>query len=241
MSKKVKVILLIVAGLAVTAAVLLFLLLGPLKKEKPPAPAPGPEMKAGDIVSFGEYKGGTVEWLVLETDGEKAFLLSSCALECRTYHDRNEEVTWKTSELRKWMNSVMFNLMFSDEERARILTTTVLNEDNPEHGTPGGEETDDRMFLLSLGEVEKYLPSDADRICRATRYAKKQGVFTDAYSACYWWLRTPGSKSNKAACIGLEGNIGFPGAIVGGTDPVQRIITHEMIAVRPAMWITLEP
>jgi hypothetical protein len=97
------------------------------------------------------------------------------------------------------------------------------------------------MFLLSLSEVEKYLPSDEDRICRATRYAKKQGVFTDAYSACYWWLRTPGSESNRAVGVGLEGNLGLAGAIVGGRDPVTRIITHGMIAVRPAMWITVGP
>ena len=41
--------------------------------------------------------------------------------------------------------------------------------------------------------------------------------------------------------MGLERRQTVNGPIAGGRDPVTRIITHEMIAVRPAMWIMLEP
>ncbi len=34
--------------------------------------------------------------------------------------------------------------------------TNVANEDNPIFGTPGGNDTSDKIWLLSLGELEKY-------------------------------------------------------------------------------------
>ncbi len=45
-----------------------------------------------------------IEWIVLQTDGEQAMLLSRYAMDCQPYHLAKENVTWATTTLRKWLN-----------------------------------------------------------------------------------------------------------------------------------------
>ena len=239
MTKKYTIISAAVVA-AAAAAILIILFTGPLKKKEEPAPPPAPGVKAGDIVSFGEYKKETVEWLVLDTDGEKALLITRYAIDARAFHDAFKPVTWEQSEIRKWMNSVLFNLLFSDEEKARVLTTAVLSEDNPEYGTPGGEDTQDRLFLLSVSEAKTYFPSDESRMCKVTDHAKKQDVWTDAYGICYWWLRSPGSQENRAAGVSFDGTIPPAGYDVA-YDYRPQTARPNGFGVRPAVWIDLTP
>ena len=46
-----------------------------------------------------------------------------------------------------------------------------------------GSATQDRGFLLSIEEVEKYFKTDEDRKCKPTQYAVKQGVNGEN---CWW-------------------------------------------------------
>ena len=49
---------------------------------------------------------------------------------------------------------------------------------------------------------------------------------------CQWWLRSPGSRASSAIYIGYNGNINYYGESVDDTI---------FMAVRPAMWISIEP
>ena len=144
MSKKGKTIIIVAVGVLAAAAVLIILITASLKKET--FPVPGPEMKVGDIVSFGEYQGQAVEWLVLEKDAEKALLISRYALDARAYHDGWQPVTWEKAALRKWMNSVMNNENISPEERVSIAYGMSIYEGAPETIDDCIKRADETMY-----------------------------------------------------------------------------------------------
>lgn len=102
----------------------------------------------GDVVEFGNYEqddnesNGTepIEWIVLDTDGSKALLLSKYVLAEDFYDlDSNSQTSWYTSDLFQWLNSNFKNEVFSDEEKGQIV--------NSEYGD---------VFLLSFDEAVKY-------------------------------------------------------------------------------------
>lgn len=65
-------------------------------------------------------------------------------------------VRFKSKQIRSWLNGEFYNTAFSAEEQAAVVIADVVNEDNPFYGTEGGSDTADKVWLLSLGEVEKY-------------------------------------------------------------------------------------
>lgn len=200
--------------------------------------------KAGDYVFFGEYEQDNntangkedIEWLVLEIKDGKALVISKYALDCKRYNTSYTDVTWESCSLRKWMNGTFLNKAFNAEEQAQIQNTTVSADKNPEYNTNPGNATTDKVFLLSINEVEKYFNSDEARKCAPTAYAKAQGAYTsDSYktasgaATCWWWLRSPGIYQNFAAYVDYDGSVHYNGIYVNPANG----------AVRPALWINL--
>ena len=177
-----------------------------------------------------------IEWLVLEKQGSKALVVSKYALDCKPYHTEHTDMTWKTCTLRKWLNNDFLNAAFSETEQGQIVSATVTADQNPSYGTSPGNDTTDRVFLLSIPEANKYFKTDSERICGVTEYAVAQGAYTsDFYSAggkaaCLWWLRSPGLDSDYAAYV----NCG------GGVNGLGYLVSNDRRAVRPALWIGLE-
>ncbi|MDD6035308.1 MAG: DUF6273 domain-containing protein [Lachnospiraceae bacterium] len=68
----------------------------------------------------------------------------------------------KAMEAGRWLNSDFYRTAFSEKERASIAETLVRNADNPEYGTEGGNDTRDKVFLLSIEEATTYFDSDPD-------------------------------------------------------------------------------
>ncbi len=174
----------------------------------------------GSYVTLGSYpqtqKGNDntpIEWLVLESDGETALLISRYALDCKPYNEEFEDTTWEKCTLRGWLNNEFFNKAFSTEEKQYILQSDVSADKNPKYSTNPGNATKDKVFLLSIVEANKYFKSDDARKCAPTDYAIQQGAHTSDSSkvegrkACWWWLRSPGSLSNYAANVNLGGSI----------------------------------
>ncbi len=197
----------------------------------------------GDHVFFGAYEqdGNSsngkedIEWLVLARENNRVLVISEKALDCQPYNEEWESVTWETCTLRKWLNGSFINSAFSEAERAMIPTVTVSADKNPEYSTNPGNATQDKVFLLSITEAEKYFTTDEARRCVPTEYAIDQGAWTsDDYTkngeaTCWWWLRSPGYDQNRAAGVDDDGDVGEYGGSVG----------YDIIAVRPALWIDL--
>ena len=199
----------------------------------------------GDTITFGAYEQDNntsngkeaIEWTVLDKDGMSLLLISKQALDCQQYNTSYTDVTWESCSLRKWMNGTFLNKAFNAEEQAQIQNTTVSADKNPEYNTNPGNATTDKVFLLSINEVEKYFNSDEARKCAPTAYAKAQGAYTsDIYktasgaATCWWWLRSPGYNQNVAAFVNNDGSVNYYGNNVN--------YAHD--AVRPALWINLD-
>lgn len=184
-------------------------------------------------IAFGRYpqasknENALIEWLVLKNDGSKALLISKYALDCQRYNTSGTDVTWETCTLRRWLNGSFINSAFSAEEQKQILHTTVTVDRSPYRTNPGNN-TKDRVFLLSIAEAQKYFGSKSVRQCQGTVYCFAQGAYKVGDGYCLWRLRSPGS-SGCTAYVYNDGSIneyGYP-------------VDEGTVAVRPALWIDL--
>ncbi len=123
------------------------------------------DAKAGDIVVFGNYEQDNdaengaepIEWFILDMEDGQATLLSVYLLDGHRYHPEDvDKITWEDCGMRAWLNDDFLNAAFTEAEQKHIAVTNVVNEDNPIFGTPGGNDTSDKIWLLSLGDLEKY-------------------------------------------------------------------------------------
>ena len=194
-------------------------------------------LSIGDTVRFGEFEQDNnlsngkepVEWIILDIDDDRAFLISRYGLDCRTYHDTNADVTWETCSLREWLNNSFLNSAFSEDEAKLILTTSVSADANPDYKIRTGNDTEDRTYVLSLHEAKSYYPDYRDRVCTPTDYAVAQGAFLNrATDGGWWWLRTPGDGKKTAASINSNGSDDSDGSAVNAQKGM----------VRPVMWVT---
>ena len=200
--------------------------------------------KVGDYITFGSYEQNNetsdgaeeIEWLVLDVKEGKALLISKYALDCKPYNTEFVDITWENCTLRQWLNEEFINSAFSEDELKKILTTTVVAEDNEEARSEAGNDTQDKMFLLSISEVEKYFGSDEARASAATEFAVNQGSVVggadgpEAYRGnCSWWLRSPGYGQGYGTIVDGGGHVYF----------YDNYVNYDNRSVRPAMWIEL--
>ncbi|MDR2532645.1 MAG: dockerin type I repeat-containing protein [Oscillospiraceae bacterium] len=130
----------------------------------------------GDKIWF-----GGLSWIVLDVQDGMALIISEDILENQKYHSEWAEITWEHSSPRAYLNGEFYN-SFSSAEQGRIVETTIINSNNPHTGTPGGNDTIDKIFLLSIDEADNY-----------------KEIINDVYSR--WWLRSPGYFSIYAAFV----------------------------------------
>ena len=191
----------------------------------------------GSTVIFGTYEqdndpdngAEALEWIVLENDGEKAFLLSRYCIDTVPYNEVKTNMTWAQCTLRTWLNSTFMDAAFTREEQAIILETEVVNDNNPYSFAIGGADTVDQVYLLSIEECLYYLPTKADRIAQPTAYAVANNGYVDD-NKTLWWLRSPGTRRVDAAAIGTDGTYSGYGS---------RDVNRPSVTVRPVLWITL--
>lgn len=184
------------------------------------------------VGSWPQGSGEPIVWDVLAEEGNRKLLLSRKAVAKRPYHDADEPVSWETCSLRAWLNGDFYRAAFNDYEKQRILKIPVTADRNTYCNTDAGNSTDDHVFLLSLPEVNALLRRklSAKRKCEADP-ADAPDADNDNKAAddtgCVWWLRSPGSEKNEAACVNGDGqisNFGLPA-------------TTPTISVRPCIWV----
>lgn len=144
---------------------------------------------------------------------------------------RHTPTSWEECTLRAWLNGEFLN-KFTEAEQAKILTTEVKTEANRVFGTSGGNDTNDQVFLLSLEEIEKYLPTEAERICYPNADAKASGVYEKG--GVSYWLRTLGNDATYVVIVGNSGGISVSGFLADGSATYT-----PGIGVRPAIWVEI--
>ena len=161
-------------------------------------------LAVGDCFYFGSYKEEALLWKVLEKEDNDVLIMSFYGIDSMAYHSSYETINYAKSEIRAFLNDSFYGQAFSDEEKERILKTSICNEANPSYGTDGGEDTEDFIYLLSIDESEKLLTEEAGRI-RPGSLAMEHGAAADRDGFGFWWLRSPGFDGNYAAYMTSEG------------------------------------
>jgi hypothetical protein len=207
-----------------------------------------PEMKVSAIyadlkvgqrnVSFGKYK-----WRVLDVRDGKALLLSENILEERKYHHEYVSITWEQCDLRSYLNGE-FLRTFAQEEQGRVATVSNINEDNQWlnlDNSSAGNDTKDKIYLLSITEVVKYF-GDSGQLEKNSSDDDPNLFISDQYNDArkvkygedwsWWWLRSPGGSSYGAAVVSIEGDI-WLGSLAGF------YVHSDGVGVRPALWLNL--
>lgn len=198
------------------------------------------DIKVGETFNFGlfEQDGNLdngkekIEWQVLAKEDSKILVVSKYALDCRKYHEEYATVVWENCTLRQWLNKDFLEDSFESWEREMIPTVKVSADRNPKYRTYSGRATEDQVFLLSIAEAYRHFPLKSMRLCIPTKYAISKGAWVSDNGYCYWWLRSPGDTQYDAAGV-------FGG--VGGVHEAGNDVDNNENAVRPAMWIDLDP
>ncbi len=216
-------------------------------------PTPQPQLEVGSYVTFGHYEQDAdhgngpepIEWLVLdyEANNNRALLLSRYGLDVKPYNEEYTDITWGKCTLRTWLNKDFMNKAFGNSEQNAILTTAVDNSKSQGYSgwsTDGGNNTQDKIFLLSYAEANRYFGvtyndnNNAKSRVAPTAYAIKQRAYTsgtaktaDGQVAGWWWLRSPGRNPYYAAYVNYFGSL--------SRDYVSGVST----CVRPALWVNL--
>jgi hypothetical protein len=201
------------------------------------------EIKINSLITFGPYN-----WRVLDIQNNAALIITENIIEQRSYHDTYKEITWADCALRKYLNGEFYD-KFTEAEKSRIVLVINRNFDNEWYGSKGGEDTEDRIFLLSIEEVVcHYFGDSSSRLYnkgKNQRYwferkdennHRRIARIEDTGQIWWWWLRSPGRVNIKAAYIHGDGNIGIQGNnILKGNISDGRCTG----GIRPALWIKI--
>jgi len=188
------------------------------------------------------FKFDPIQWRVLSNTDGVLFIMAEKILDSRVYHQTFSSVTWETSAARSWLNNEFYNKAFTMNEKIKIKQSDLVNENNPWEGTSGGNNTRDRLFLLSYAESintaygfdSVYETNDTARRTQGTDYSKSSGLLVSS-NVLYtgnsdWWLRSPGANSFYAGYVSKSGSSkNYIGVI--NTD----------LGIRPACRIRLSP
>jgi len=194
------------------------------------------------------FKFEPIQWRVLSNTNGELFVMADKILDSRAYTQALTPVTWETSDLRAWLNNDFYNAAFTANEKVRIETSLVVNDDHPVYGTEGGNNTNDKLYLLSYNEAintaygfnSSYSKNDTARQAQGTDFSKSSGLFIYTASPCTgnsgWWLRSPGNGTEYAASGNGYGNIyNFFYAMKAyvGVRPVFKL-SPEAVTLQPA-------
>ena len=166
----------------------------------------------GDIIVFGDLR-----WYVTAKTETGYTLLSEKPVIKQPFRKAGYHIftnTWEESTVRAWLNDKFYNT-FTEEEKALIAQTHIINADSSEYGTPGGGDTDDYIYLLSVDEAG------------ALDNSVRKCGFWYGLDYQWWWLRSPGVNKDYVTYVGKgkDGIIDTSGDIAG----------NEYGAVRPAL------
>ena len=185
---------------------------------------------AGEILQFGGF-----DWRVLDVQGDKVLIITENVIERRPYHDKKVNVSWEICDLREYLNKEFYDNAFSVDEKALIVETKNTNQNNQKYGTNGGNDTTDKVFLLSIDEVVRYFGDSGqlENIQSGSsfiddQYNENRISETQEGEAVKWVLRSPGSDTLSAAFVWLTGTIAIDGYSV-----------NEVYGVRPVLWMNL--
>lgn len=194
-------------------------------------------VESGQTIQFGKYRQGAngevqpIDWIVVETEGDQALLVSEKILECMPMCNSlsgNYDPTWEKSSVREWLNAEFIKEAFSTAEASKITNTELANRG-------GDKKTVDKVFLLSDEELLQYTTL-SQRKAKFTEYVKNQEIMGADSGYGYWWLRTYNPDTRTTSDDRYFKNVFYDGDV----NDLGYIATKDDLGIRPAMWVTLK-
>ncbi|MBO4687554.1 MAG: hypothetical protein J5636_03500 [Clostridiales bacterium] len=177
----------------------------------------------GYFVTFGNYGGRPIRWIIIDQDDDTYYLVSQYILDMRAYDENGQSADWESSSIRKWLNEDFYEQAFNQDEKARIVAT-VLGNRRPRMTEVLEEEKKDQVFLLSSSAAQNYFMTDAAR--KGKPENDEGGGNAASQETWKWWLIGP--DDGGSSLVDEEGRVAFSDASA----------TTEMYGVRPAVVIT---
>lgn len=201
-----------------------------------------PQLSVGSRIYFGAYEQDNnknngkeqLVWRVLALNGNQALVIADQVIDQRAYHTAQTAVTWETSRMRQWLNGEFYNNAFTPYEQGKVVQALVPGHQSPYYNTDSsrlsvGNDTWDKVFLLSAQEANQYFSSNQDRVAYPTQYlVAKDGALESVTEPADWLLRQPHKHRTNTACVSVKG------ATSNGVN-----VTHALSGLRPAMWLQL--
>lgn len=245
-----------------------------------------------DVITFGHYEQDNdttngpepISWRILDQNDKGEYLvISEKALDMKMF-DLNFEATWDVSAMRSWLNGYdssankeqtdfttdnFIDTAFSAEEKAKIITALVPADPPTQRQWDGtvkdpGNDTTDKIFLLSVPEAEKYFLDDVDRRADTTMFTimkgpyvwglesnkvtnvmcelpEINGVCTDAHCFSGWYLRTIAAwGSERGGTSNVERN-GEINALMGAPNYDLHCYANKYAESVPNVMPTVRP
>lgn len=208
----------VVAGMTATAQWTEAAVSDPEPTSEPDLSFPG--LKVGDIVQFGRYEQDNdlengpepIEWRVLEIKDQAALLLSRSILDLKSYHYRDTETSWMNCTLRKWLNEDFVEAAFVPAEAERIIEFEYYEGGPNKYNRKSKVVFSlNKVFALTMEEVQAYIPEKQDRIAPVSDYVR--GLPGYNAQSGNWWLRNydyawiGGEKKSRVITIDPRGEI----------------------------------
>ena len=193
------------------------------------------------------FKWERIKWRVLRVNSSTMFVLADKGLDSKKYHDPGDSITWENCTLRNWLNNDFYRTAFSSSEQGAIVSQTVVNEDNLEWDIEGGNDTTDKVYLLSRSEVMNpdygFCEDDSvysvSRRVKGSDYVEARGasilIYDDYVGNCgWWWLRSPGCDTDLAADVEGEGYLDRYGVLTN--DSLGTCLPALHISLSSDLW-----
>lgn len=189
-------------------------------------------LEVGNSVVFGVYEQNPssdgvekLEWIIAEKNEEEALLISKYAFEALPFSTSSS--TWEDSIARAWLNNGFINTSFVRADRSKIREKSITTIYTDAQGAEKIEITQDKAFLLSANDANRYFATNDARLAMATEALKtKEAHINLDNGMAHYWLRT----------IAPNGEIMYvngSGAINDTGKPSEKIM-----AIRPAIWVS---
>lgn len=176
-------------------------------------------LSVGDQLHFGMR---SIPWTILALDDSEKRVLLLCnetyeIIGFQNYHFRS----WDESNMREWLNGEFLERYFGEGDRYLIEHSEITNAHTEKlDGTNiwmDEDTTYDDVFLLSLDELEDYLPETTDRRIDNTRWVLRNKHVAFQLGPIYYYT------------VEEDGSIGY-------TDITDK---RASMNLRPALWINL--
>lgn len=180
-----------------------------------------------------------LKWEVLSEEGNNQILICQDIIDCAPYNVSDVDVYWAISSIKTFLNDDFYNFAFNSNEQNKIITSTVINDDNSDYNSYGGDDTNDKVYLLSLDEAndENFFVSDSARMTVGSDFAKLRGLQVNQefnyFGNSPWWLRSPGDKGDDIITANNSASVDSSGYVTS----MGKYICCSSYGIRPVICI----